>query len=125
LAACGAICTVLVCFAALGYFAHFFVCGDIKGPFWFWTLLAYPAYAFRKWSRVAWQAGAGTRKDWAIAVVIVAASIVLVVALLEYARDRDVARVLGFAFLVAYSCVTWTFDRGDETAPASPIENDT
>ena len=115
LAACGAVCALLSCTGAIAFLLSYTM-SDVGHSSWFWALLTYPAYAFGKWSRAAWRAGAGIPRDWLVALVVMAAVVVLFVALFEWLTApacrswvlRDgTARIVGFAFLVAYFFFSW------------------
>jgi hypothetical protein len=101
LAVCGSVCGLLACVGALFYFLSLTV-SDADGSSWFFALLAYPAYAFRKWARAAWRAGAGTKDDWNIAYAVVAMAVTLLVALFGNDPEHGMARIVGFAFVIGY-----------------------
>ena len=117
LAAGSSLLALLSCVGAFGYVVTFGMCDDIHGGLWLWyVLLAYPAYAFAKWARAVWLAGAGTRSDWSVSLAIVAAILVIAVTRFEWTASRagasigeapgGVATFVGFAFLAAYFFVS-------------------
>lgn len=118
LAMCGAVCAFMSCVGTVGYVLSFFMSDAGHGQ-WLFALLAYPAYVFRKWSRAAWQEGAGTRQDWAIALAAVTALIALLAELFEHTFGRDVAGILSFALLVSYILVSWTLLGKNKIRPRS------
>ena len=101
LAVCGAICALLSCVGALDFLLSFAV-SDVGHGSWFGTLLTYPAYVFRKWSRAAWQIGVGTGRDWIVSFTVVAALVALLAALFDCTLGWGFAYIVGFAILVSH-----------------------